>query len=670
MKKKSYVLTIICLMVFVALFAGCGMINTTTNSGEIYYEYVNENLNYNSWIALSSESFEWNNSKGNEGVIVEDGSQYKLVNNKKQVMYLAVVDTGILALTDENSTKVYYQKGYNPTNTSKSVVNLYYVAKNAGYNGSLDELIELFKGEDGQDGIGIQGIAKTKTEGLVDTYTITLTDGKKYTFTVTNGEGTVLQEITVDDLYNTAKENGFTGSMNDFLKEYITDKAGVEGVGIKSITKTKTEDNIDTYTITLTDNTTYDFEITNGIDGKDLYNQVTAESLYEKAVEEGYEGTYLEWLKEYLGKVSEDDLSVYAEAQLSTVTIISTDSSSMYSGSGVIFSLDKEKGDAYIVTAYHMIYSSNTRSIMTNVYAYTYGQMIKSKETALGYTYDFEKAIQCEVIGGSAIFDTAVLKVTNSEYIKNNLVREAKIADSNKLVAGQTVIASGNPESTQIGVTKGIITYVSENVDWTRVDNSASITSRFIRIDAALNHGNSGGGVYKLDGEVVGIVCGGLTPNSTTNIGYLVPANICFGIAKNIIWQYEENAENAPYKIYKPLFGLTSQVDDTEASFNELTGELVTIQHVKIVDVAENSIFVNDIKVGDFVKTVAINGVEYEINSSYALVDLSYIMKVGDTIKYTVLRTITEEINNETTTREEIVEFSAVIPVSCMINVD
>ena len=83
---------------------------------------------------------------------------------------------------------------------------------------------------EGEDGVGISSIAKTGTSGLVDTYTITFTNGQTTTFTVTNGED------------------------------------GTDGVGISAITKTSTSGNVDTYTISYTDGSSGVFTVTNGTD--------------------------------------------------------------------------------------------------------------------------------------------------------------------------------------------------------------------------------------------------------------------------------------------------------------------------------------------------------------------------------------------------------------------
>ena len=95
------------------------------------------------------------------------------------------------------------------------------------------------KGDKGDDGNGIANIAKTSTSGLVDTYTITYTDGSTSTFEVTNGKDGMNGRDGVD---------------------------GADGVGIASIAKTGTQGLVDTYTITMTNGTTTTFTVTNGSD--------------------------------------------------------------------------------------------------------------------------------------------------------------------------------------------------------------------------------------------------------------------------------------------------------------------------------------------------------------------------------------------------------------------
>lgn len=109
----------------------------------------------------------------------------------------------------------------------------------------------------GVDGIGIEKIEKTGTSGLVDTYTITYTDSRKTTFTITNGNGIATVEKTstsgLVDTYTITFDDGSTETFD------ITN-----GRGITKIEKTATVGNVDTYTITYNDGTTSTYEVTNG----------------------------------------------------------------------------------------------------------------------------------------------------------------------------------------------------------------------------------------------------------------------------------------------------------------------------------------------------------------------------------------------------------------------
>lgn len=118
----------------------------------------------------------------------------------------------------------------------------------------------LLKGENGNS---IASIAKTSTSGLVDTYTVTLTDGSTTEFTVTNGKGIVgIAKTGTSGLVDT-----YTITFNDNTTATFTVTNGANGRGIASIVKTGTSGLVDTYTITYTDNTTSTFTVTNGEDG-------------------------------------------------------------------------------------------------------------------------------------------------------------------------------------------------------------------------------------------------------------------------------------------------------------------------------------------------------------------------------------------------------------------
>lgn len=109
----------------------------------------------------------------------------------------------------------------------------------------------------GQEGQSIKGIKKTGTNGFVDTYTITLTDGTTSTFTVTNGkEISNISKAETSGLVDT-----YTINFNDGTRSTFTVTNGKE---ISSILKTGTSGLVDIYTINFNDGTKSTFTVTNG----------------------------------------------------------------------------------------------------------------------------------------------------------------------------------------------------------------------------------------------------------------------------------------------------------------------------------------------------------------------------------------------------------------------
>ena len=136
---------------------------------------------------------------------------------------------------------------------------------------------ESFAGIQGEAGVGVESIVKTSSEGLVDTYTITFTDGNTTTFAVTNGANGDEGAQGIQGIQGVKGEDGHTpvitiqdgywyidGENTNQMAVGIT---GDVGNGISSITQTSTQDLVDTYTITYTDGTTDTFTVTNGAQG-------------------------------------------------------------------------------------------------------------------------------------------------------------------------------------------------------------------------------------------------------------------------------------------------------------------------------------------------------------------------------------------------------------------
>ena len=165
------------------------------------------------------------------------------------------------------------------------------------YIDGVDTLVQA-QGLQGEVGNGISAIALTKTEGLVDTYTITYTDGTTSTFTLTNGADGLqgIQGEAGEDGHSPVITIGTNGNWYIDGVDTLVQAQGLQGEvgnGISAIALTKTEGLVDTYTITYTDGTTSTFTLTNGADGKSAYEIYKENNLT-------YTKTEIEWLEDLI----------------------------------------------------------------------------------------------------------------------------------------------------------------------------------------------------------------------------------------------------------------------------------------------------------------------------------------------------------------------------------
>ena len=307
-------------------------------------------------------------------------------------------------------------------------------------------------------------------------------------------------------------------------------------------------------------------------------------------------------------------------------------SSGYSAGSGVIYKLDREKGDAYIITNYHVVYNTSATSknnICPNIRVYLYGMYFD------GTARLNETGILAEYVGGSMTYDIAVLKISGDERIKNSDALEIKIADSNKLTPGVTAIAIGNPEGSGTSVTSGVVSVESEHITMTAVDNITPVTMRVIRIDTAVNSGNSGGGLFNAQGQLIGIVNAKLKQSSVENIGYSIPSNVAIGVAQNIIDNCDEKENKS---VIKCLVGITVFTTDTRAEYNE-DGSITLYDTIEIQSLTETSLALGILQEGDILQKVKISDKEeHIICRQFEMIDTLLDARIGDTVTITVLR--------------------------------
>ena len=121
--------------------------------------------------------------------------------------------------------------------------------------------------------------------------------------------------------------------------------------------------------------------------------------------------------------------------------------------------------------------------------------------------------LKAELIGKDQKTDIALLKVKPDKPLK-----AVKFGDSERLRLGEWVIAIGNPFSLGGTVTAGIVSARNRDINSGPYDN-------YIQTDAAINRGNSGGPLFNLDGEVVGINTAIISPSGgSIGIGFAVPS--------------------------------------------------------------------------------------------------------------------------------------------------
>lgn len=398
--------------------------------------------------------------------------------------------------------------------------------------------------------------------------------------------------------------------------------------------------------------TPYDIAVENGYTGsvadwlEDLRgDDLDIRDIYAAAVENGYTGDFLTFLSEFLSyneSEVEDGLGSapvgISKSMLASVSVVCgfsyrvesslfpTTKKSTQSGSGVIYQLDRESGDAYIITNYHVVYyynSTTDNKISDDISVYLYG-----KESA-------QYAIPATYVGGSMQYDIAVLKVTGNEILRQSDAVAVEVADSNLVTVGTTAIAIGNPEGAGISVTRGVVSVDSENITMKASDNYTTVTHRLMRVDTAINSGNSGGGLFSEGGKLIGIVNAKMSSNKVENIGYAIPSNVATYVAQNIIDTCDGASRTG---VSKCMLGVTLSVTGSSAYYDDETGIARIRETVTVTDVLPNSLAHRRIERNDIITAIQIGESTYPIDRSFIVIDLMLTTRVGDEITISVIR--------------------------------
>lgn len=258
-------------------------------------------------------------------------------------------------------------------------------------------------------------------------------------------------------------------------------------------------------------------------------------------------------------------------------------------GSGVIIS-----SDGYILTCAHVVSGASNITV------------------SIG-----DKDYPATLVGEDTTSDIAVVKVDASG------LTPATVGNSDNLKVGESVMAVGNPLGELGGtVTSGIVSALNRSVS---IQGSSSVnTMSLIQMDASVSPGNSGGGLFNMNGELVGIVNAKSSDSDAEGLGFAIPVNDAVKVAQELL-------ENG-YVTGRPYLGI-SYYAVTDAQTAAQLG--VNAYGVYIVEVVKGGPADKaGLQAGD--RIVSVDGSEVATQS-----DLGTLMqdhKAGDTIEITVAR--------------------------------
>ncbi len=350
------------------------------------------------------------------------------------------------------------------------------------------------------------------------------------------------------------------------------------------------------------------------------------------------------------GSAEREEMSMVdavAMVERSSVAIMTTSGA----GSGVLIDVsfnDTQTENAnyvYIITCFHVISGKGVINVIlpdknfsydnTN---YIYGGVVGNAAVTPYYLANSSYTMDCAVtlVGGDQESDVAVLRLdltkralSGNKLVASDLVT-AKIPPAEyKARRGETVFAIGNPTGTLPGtVSSGIISYLEREVSVSNVG-----TMVLMQIDVPTNPGSSGGGLYNLYGELIGITNAGLEKQHGLNNAIPISVEVngvdngFVSIARQLI------ATETDYN-YGYVTGRREKMGFTVTKATEGGVEYVTIAAITSGSQASNQ----GLKVGDVVKTLTINNTAYNITSYEQFVAKMGLLNFGDVIKLTVLR--------------------------------
>jgi len=177
----------------------------------------------------------------------------------------------------------------------------------------------------------------------------------------------------------------------------------------------------------------------------------------------------------------------------------------------------------------------------------TNNHVIKGAEDIM-VTVNGEKEYEAKIIGSDPLSDLAVLEIKSKDKFT-----PVKFGDSDKARIGDWVLAIGNPFGFGGTVTSGIISARNRSIGLARYED-------YIQTDASINQGNSGGPLFDMNGDVIGINTAILGREGSIGIGFAIPSNS----AKKVISQLIKFGETKRGWLGVRIQVVTKEIADVE----------------------------------------------------------------------------------------------------------
>ena len=387
----------------------------------------------------------------------------------------------------------------------------------------------------------------------------------------------------------------------------------------------------------------YEEAVKNGFNGSlddyllSLLKENSYESVYDLAKENGlFTGTLEEFIASLKGEAGSSSVEEVAQTALTSTASITAaftvtvrdmfgrtyTQQAKSAGSGIIYQISGNT--AYIVTNYHVVYYNGATSpISDSIYVYLYGM-----------EYDQYK-LEATYIGGSMLYDIAVLKVESNIFSDSSYPYHAvTLGNNDEINVGESIIAVGNPEGNGLSVTNGIVSVKEETISMYLADKSTVTDRRVIRIDAAVNGGNSGGGLYNEKGELVGIVDAKIVDEDIEGMCYAIPINVAKEIANKIIETCNGTSTTTIRRVY---LNVTTSIVSSKPVYDVETGTLSIVQEIAVSKVERGNSY-GILEVGDVIINIEYNGTTYPINSEYDLENVLLKIKKNESINLYIKR--------------------------------